>query len=319
MMKSNDVPIFLSRQWAKAFAHHILTNSEDYFEVKTSQDAAMLPFYHCSSGTIHSLSNYYSPYYQAFESQNEASIDLTQLLTDKNFTKLSILPMTQEVLGKLKAQLKDTHYYLEAYYHTQNWRHTCISDYDNFKAKCSPNLIKSTERYRRKIEKNTSFKIEFLGNQFSPNIFNDYLRVFEKSWKKTEPSLAFLREVYSDAQTLGQLRIGFIYFQGTAVSVQLWFVANKVGYIYKLAYDEAFANHRVGNVLLLEMARHLIEQEGIQSIDFLTGEDGYKAKWMTECRDLYGVNIYNKKTIAGLCGYIASKSRQAIKQFLRIG
>lgn len=316
MTTPTKVPIFLTKRWIDAFSENILNNKADGFVVQSQISDAVIPLYQLGRGKLHSLSNYYSPYFQNFESSLDGAIDTLAILKNARFSKLTLLPVTHDSWCQIVSDLPTDSLHIEKYYHTKNWRHTDIENFEGFKKQCSSNAIKSTERYRRKLKKNTNFKIEVLINQFSDEIFSNYLSVYEKSWKQKEPGIGFLKKIYAEAAELGQLRMGFIFDNDIPVSSQVWFCACGQAFIYKLAYNSEYAKHRVGNILFLEMAQYVIEQDKVTTLDFLTGNDSYKNKWMTNCRNLYGVNVYNKRTLVGWLEYCALMLRKLLKKLL---
>ncbi len=71
-------------------------------------------------------------------------------------------------------------------------------------------------------------------------------------------------------------------------------------YIFKLSYREAYGERSIGNILTMEICRHTIELDKVTTIDFLTGNDPYKRRWMTKKRDLVAIKVTNPKRISGL-------------------
>ena len=53
----------------------------------------------------------------------------------------------------------------------------------------------------------------------------------------------------------------------------------------KLAYDEAWKRYSPGSILISYLMQYVIEVDKVEEIDFLTGNDAYKADWMTERRE----------------------------------
>lgn len=314
---SSPNPVFLSSDWINAFERQILKKDETLQLIDTERGT--LPFYKKRNGkTLFSLSNYYTPYFGLFNSCTPKLNEIAWqgLVKNVQFTRASIYPITATAISKLEKEILGKPFTVEPYYYSQNWRHPDIESFDSFKKSCSQNLIKTTERYARRMARDPRFKLVLYQNKLSDKIFNDYCQVYRQSWKVPEPALDFLKEVYQAAAKQGQLRIGLIYYDQTPISVQVWFVHNKTAFIYKLAYDEEYAKTRAGNILFLEMARAAIEQEQVECLDFLTGEDQYKSKWMTECRKLHGVVVYNKTTLQGRYGALVFKIKKKIKTLL---
>ena len=68
-----------------------------------------------------------------------------------------------------------------------------------------------------------------------------YEDVYEKSWKPTEGSPAFLRALAEAEGKAGTLRLGLALASGKPVAAQFWLVENGEATIHKLAHRESGA------------------------------------------------------------------------------
>lgn len=117
--------------------------------------------------------------------------------------------------------------------------------------------------------------------------WQDYQRVYQRSWKPNEASPEFLKELALRESDAGALRLGLAYKDGQAVAAQLWTVDHGIALIHKLAYDEAEKKSSAGTILSAALFQHVIDNDKVDLVDFGTGDDPYKAGWMEETRPRY--------------------------------
>lgn len=150
-----------------------------------------------------------------------------------------------------------------------------------------PGQLRSTVERKR-----DDFSIE-ISDHFDPATWQSYEQVYGESWKPAEGSPAFLREFAEEEGAAGTLRIGIARLGERPVAAQLWTVENGVAIIHKLAHVEDAREHSPGTVLSAAMFERAIDGDGVQTIDFGTGDDAYKADWMEEKRALQRVELFN--------------------------
>lgn len=125
------------------------------------------------------------------------------------------------------------------------------------------------------------------------SLWADYLTVYGKSWKPSEPHFPFLRALAQQQADAGTLRLGFARMDGVPVAAQLWTVQNNVALIHKLAHDIAYDAQSPGTLLSHHMFRAAIEEDLVMQIDYGTGNNRYKMDWMEAQRPLYRIDAYN--------------------------
>ena len=105
----------------------------------------------------------------------------------------------------------------------------------------------------------------------------------------------------------------------TPIAAQLWLVRGGRALIYKLAYDEEYKRFSAGSVLTAELMRHAIDVDRVDDIDYLTGDDAYKADWMSQRRERLGMVAFDPITVRGLASAVrhgAGRLRRALRQAL---
>lgn len=137
-----------------------------------------------------------------------------------------------------------------------------------------------------------------------------YASVYDASWKVSEPFPAFVPGLIQLAAREGWLRLGVLRVGDEAAAVQLWFVVDGRALIYKVAYAERFVKLSVGSILTVALLDHVLSVDKVREIDFLSGDDPYKQKWMFARRDKHRMLAFNRRRWRGLVGAL----RESIAQ-----
>jgi hypothetical protein len=64
------------------------------------------------------------------------------------------------------------------------------------------------------------------------------------------------------------------------------------------------------------LMQYVIDQDRVEVIDYLCGDDAYKKDWMSHRRERWGVWIFNRRTPRGLFDYSKELGKTAIKTLL---
>lgn len=128
----------------------------------------------------------------------------------------------------------------------------------------------------------------------------DFSRVHANSWKQPEPAPLFVPGLCRLLAREGWLRIGVLRVDGEPIAAQIWIVKDGRALIYKLVYDQAHASLGAGSVLTKALIEHVIVNDHIDEIDYLTGDDAYKRDWMSDRRERHGLVAFNRTSTAGL-------------------
>ena len=121
--------------------------------------------------------------------------------------------------------------------------------------------------------------------------------------------MPFLRAMAETEGAAGALRMGIARIDGQAVAAQLWTVDRGTAIIHKLAHREDAAEKSPGTILSKALFAHVIDSDRVSLIDFGTGDDRYKADWMTDRTMRMRVALYNSRRPAGLLG--AARARMS--------
>jgi CelD/BcsL family acetyltransferase involved in cellulose biosynthesis len=127
-------------------------------------------------------------------------------------------------------------------------------------------------------------------------------KIYNASWKTAEPFQEFVPELMRMCAARGWLRFGLASYDGEPVAGQIWIVSHGRAAIYKLAYDKKFAHLSVGTVLTAHLMRHVLDEDKVQEVDYLIGDDTYKKDWMSHRRERWGLVAYNTRKFSGTAG-----------------
>jgi len=163
-------------------------------------------------------------------------------------------------------------------------------------------LRHSITRGQRRLSKHGAWRIDI---QQQPDAqleaaISDFVSVYQKSWKGSEPNPHFIPALARTAAAQGWLRLGVLRLDGQAIAAQLWLVKGGKASIFKLAYVTGFERFSAGSVLTAALMQHVIDVDQVHEVDYLTGDDAYKRDWMSHRRERWGLVAFDWRTPAGL-------------------
>jgi hypothetical protein len=322
-------PFYRTRFWFSALHQHIFPQ---YRLIELTVNDTVLPHieYHSQLKFIklhclHSLTNYYSPEFLPINANTSNSDTHLAAFYQKHpvthYEMIDLSPLSANNADAVIAVLEQQHFYCEKYQLTTNWTHPAITDFDQFwqlRPKKMRNILRSK---KTKLDRDQHYSIEILSEIEDPRLeqmLESYHQVYNKSWKNNEPFTQFIDDIVREENKQGRVRLGILSIKDQAVAAQIWFVHQQTAFIFKLSYDNHYRNESVGSILMEAMFQQVISKDHVTCVDFLTGDDKYKADWMTCARPLYGIKAYNKKTIKGLTCAALVWLNQQIKR-LRTG
>lgn len=203
------------------------------------------------------------------------------------------------------------------YFQYENWYAPIGgASFEAYFAQRPSQLRNTVTRKQKKLEKQHKLELLFAkpGSSGHERLVTDFVAIYGASWKQPEPFPEFIPALAGRCFELGILRLGVLYVDGEAAAAQLWITTGKKALIYKLAYDEKFGQHGVGSVLSKELFRMAIDEDQVDEIDYGVGSEPYKKDWMTEVRQIRGLEAYNARSPKGLMLGVWSRVKEALKQ-----
>ena len=162
-----------------------------------------------------------------------------------------------------------------------------------------PSRMKNTVRRReKKLRADHEVKIACL-DRLTADFMADYDAIYVNSWQRTEAAPRLVGELCRVADALGILRVGLLHVDGIPAATQIWLLSGPRAILYKLAYDEKFADFSVGTILTRAMTEFVLGRDKVDEFDFGVGGDAYKKDWMEQERRLMGIEAFNRRTAKG--------------------
>ncbi len=258
-----------------------------------------------AKGSLCSVANYYSGLFGPVASELQlAATDwdgvARQLRRTPGSAVLQMQPLDADStwLPRLEVGLRRAGYWTDRYFCFGNWYQPVEPGrFDEYWAVRPSALRNTVARARKRLDRQGDWRLDIvIGNQTGLEAaIESYVSVYNRSWKKPEPNPAFMPGLIRLAAQQGWLRLGLVHVAGEPVAAQLWLVARGKANIFKLAYAQGFEKLSAGSVLSAELMRHVIDVDGVREVDFLSGDDPYKADWMDHRRERIGLVAFDKR------------------------
>lgn len=196
----------------------------------------------------------------------------------------------------LHRELSATGWYVRRYFAFGNWFLPAMP-FDDYLASRDSKLRNTLQRKRKAFP--GDLRIVLAPSEVE-QAMDAYDTVYAKSWKKPEPYPRFVRDWAHICARQGWLRLGVATVRSVPVAVQFWMVVDAKAHIFKLAYDEAHAKLSAGSLLTALLMKQVLDIDKVSEVDYLTGDDTYKAAWMSHRRERIGLFACNQRTVPGL-------------------
>lgn len=263
---------------------------------------------------IASLANYYSSLYApaaAAPPSPTACRALAAFLrrSPRRAGVLDLHPLDTEgpFFARLQVALRDEGWQVDEYFCFGNW-HLAVRgrSFDNYYTSVPSRIRNTIRRGRKKLDDAGpwSLQIQAEPGPALEQAIRDFDAIYRKSWKVPEPFPEFVPGLCRTAAAQGWLRLGVVRLGDVPIASQLWLVRRGKAQIYKLAYDEDYKRFSAGSVLSAEMMRRALDVDQVLDVDYLTGDDGYKADWMSNRRVRKGLVAFDLRTPQGLVSAI---------------
>lgn len=271
---------------------------------------------------VKSLSNYYSPIF-SIVSRNpppdkqgavEFFSDLTLLLPEWDVMELR--PLAFDECQFLLTQLKMAKLPAVSFFCFGNWYLDVNGrSFKEYFSGLSSQLKNTVSRKSKKFFQLDGARVEIItSEQGVTEGLAAYQHVYRSSWKVEEPFPDFMPGLIRLAASVNGLRLGVAYLGEKAIAAQVWIVADKTAYIFKLAYDEAFKQHSAGSILTTKLMEYAIDVDNVEVVDYLCGDDAYKKDWMSSRRERWGILVFNISTARGCYQYAKEMSKSHLKR-----
>lgn len=310
--------LFDRRDWFRRVARH---GSGIPVIARAASEGALawLFLQRVSESRVTSLSNWYSfAFRPVFSGKPDEARKRAMLIAmakrlraaRPRIASLSLDPVPQEDVELLEQTLRRAGWSVFAGPCSTSWIAE-VSDvtFEDYWA-ARPGELRST--FKRKASK-VDFACEVL-TRFDKRAWGAYEAIYSQSWKPDEGAPSFLRELAEEEGAKGNLRLGICRIAGEPVAAQFWTVEKSRALIHKLAYTESAREHSPGTLLSEAMFRHVIDVDKVKTIDFGTGDDGYKAAWMDESAPLFRIEAFNPSTVAGSLGGLRKRAGRLVRK-----
>ena len=300
------------------------------YVVRDDAGAVLACLFCCTREAQHrelsSLSNYYtmefSPIIGVGADVREVAHHLAQFIGAErplwHSVRLDYLKDSNPATAELVDALRRAGYSVRRHRQFENWYLDCAGiNFDQYYAARPSRLRNTIERKGRKLHKIHDVRIELYRYPTDDILrgVHDYVTVYGSRWKRPEPHPDFIPDLARRLVANDCLRLGVLYADGRPVAAQFWITTMGEACIYKLAYDEQFADLSVGAILSREMFKQALDRDGSACIDYGVGSEAYKREWMSAAREIFGVRAYSRRTIRGM-GHIFSAQLRTIARRL---
>lgn len=232
---------------------------------------------------------------------------------------LHLQPLDAEApwLGPLEEALQASGYQTDRYFCFGNWyQPVAAGGFHAYWAARPSALRHSVERGRRRLDKTGSWHIEIVQDDAArvETAISAYEAVYASSWKPAEPCPAFMPGLIRAAAQQGWLRLGVLWLDGQPVAAQVWLVAAGKANIYKLAYVRGREKLSAGSVLTTALMQHVLDTDGVHEVDYLSGDDPYKADWMAHRRERVGLVAFDLRRWRGVGAAVRHTAGRLLKR-----
>jgi hypothetical protein len=285
---------------------HVLPIGESGVKLHLMQDS--------EQAGLTSLSNYYSGLYAPTDMGDRLSAqewlvaaEAIRCLPGSGELKLQPLAADAPWSVDLEVALRSIGYRTDRYFCFGNWYQTVPEEgFASYWAQRPSVLRNSVERGRRRLSKSGVWRIDIHSEQTLTleTAIGAYEQVYNHSWKEPEPHPNFIPGLIRMAAGQGWLRLGVLWVEREPIAAQLWLVAGGKANIFKLAYVQGHEKLSAGSVLTAALMEHVMDVDRVAEVDYLSGDDAYKADWMASRRERIGLVAFDIRRARGLAAAI---------------
>ncbi len=303
----------LGRDWFELLASHGLTADQQpcyYMASRAGSVQCVLPLL-VRQGHVSSLTSCYSSLYRPILAPTAGSEDVSALarrvVADHRCAaiRLNAMDPGHPSFDVTLAGLREAGLTPYTFFDFGNWYLPVTGGSAGYFDRL-PSRLRNTIRRRSARFEKSGGRIEILHDAADVrHAISVWDRVYRCSWKRPEPFPHFVPELIELCARRGWLRFGVAYCDEVPIAAQIWIVNGGRAAIYKLAYDQAHASLSAGTLLSARLMGYVLDIDGVREVDYLIGDDPYKADWMSHRRERRGIIAFNKRTLRGRAGSIA--------------
>lgn len=297
--------VFATRLWYDTLLSHAMPRQAQPMLARTGQGAGLLPLLR-QNGRLQSLTGPYSLEWRPLLAAGAATAAGTALggwLRHRAPLRLEAMADDVVEMEELLAATADRGIKVQRYAHFGNWHEELAQDADwaNYLAARPPALRTTVQRKLARARRDLRFEL-IDGPPGLQMAINAYETVRAESWKPAEPFPHFDAALLRAAAPHGLVRLGILRdaMDGRPIAAQYWLVSGRKAWLLKLCHGEAHRAASPGTALTAMMIRHLLDQDGVRTLDFGRGDDAYKKLWMRERRQRIGVVLAHPWHPAGM-------------------
>lgn len=288
---------------------------------------AILPIYLEKQGlirSIKSLGNYYTSLYSPLLSPHATANDLALLLKAaiKDYGgahAMRFAPMDPDspAYGALLTALCEIGWTPFRFFCFGNWHQPVKDSWQSYLGQ-REGLLRNTIKRKGKKFFAAGGTLEIVTDPLQIKTATEaFVHVYARSWKRPEPFDRFIPSLTHWLASKGWLRLGIARLSDTPVAAEIWIVANGRASIFKLAHDQDYSYYAPGTLLTAYMMKNALDNDHVQDIDYLIGDDSYKKSWLNERRERWGIVAYNPRTMQGLALFVMETMRRKVSQLFR--
>ncbi|HWR16998.1 MAG TPA: GNAT family N-acetyltransferase [Terriglobales bacterium] len=310
---SDPDSLFCTRPWLEVLTANGLDPKEKVRLYAVQDDTgAPLCLFPCrfEDRELSPLANYYSSFYSPVLADGADAGDVlprfVQFIRQERpaWDTVNLRPMDpeSEEYNTLDAAFRSAGFVTQRYFLYGNlYLEVAGRSYADYLKGLSSVITNNLKRANKQLLQTGRARVEVIrsGPEVGPAV-EAYEKVYQNSWKKDEARPEFIRELVHMCAKQGWLRLGVVYLDGEPAAAQIWITRSGTSSIYKVAYDERFAKLSLGTVLTAHLMQIALDEDRVSCVDFLSGDDEYKKRWMSHRRERWGLLAMNTRTPKGL-------------------
>lgn len=298
--------IFFSRPWFENLVENEPGEGQSVLlacVLEGDRVLALLPLSRRDGEHCYPLKHLYTSLYTLLLAKGQQEQTLTCLI--EGLRQLPVHSLQLDPVGEddpnlagLQRAMESSGYSCHLYFRFYNWFHrTRGESFADYMAARPARVRNTIARKKRKLEREQGYHVRLYTGDRLEQALADYNTVYTASWKANEVFEPFVEGLARRFSQQGWLRLAVLYIGNRPAAAQFWFVAHGKASIFKLAYDEAWKRYSPGSILIAYLMEHVIENDKVEEIDFLTGNDAYKQDWMSERRQRWRLSCIDNKSL----------------------